>query len=320
MLRKCKMGMGGVRVNITVVGAGAVGGYFGGRLQEAGLNVTFLVREKRARQLAETGLVIHSPHGNAHLRPHLVLRPEDIATCDVILLSVKNYHLDGVIPLLHPLVNNGAKVLPLQNGVEHYRRLAEEFGEDVVLGGLCNIIVTLDDVGRVVHSSKSHFLTYGARTPQQTEFCAKLALAVEHVNSKWIYSNDIWADIWNKFMLITAFSGVTTASRLSMDQIAKSPATLEVLQTALREMWTIANHHGVSLPESSIQRTIEQMSKQPPGSTSSMHQDLRKGLELEVESLQGAALRLAEEVGVSTPVIRTLYGLMKPFEFPTHNL
>ncbi|MDQ7094301.1 ketopantoate reductase family protein [Desulfosporosinus sp. PR] len=301
-------------MNITVIGAGAVGGYFGGRLAEAGHNLTFLVRENRAKQLADSGLVIKSPHGDLALTPHIVQNPQEIKTCDLIILSTKNYHLEGTFAQIRPLVSLGAKLLPLLNGIEHYELLAKEFGSDKVLGGLCKIFSTLDADGVIHHTDKIHEITFGALQPSQSKFCLEVKQALENSLLTITCSGNIWDDIWSKYAFITAFSAITTASRLSIDQVAENEATKEVYSHLLQEMWSLSRECGAILRDDFVPQNLNAISNYPKGSTSSMHKDFRKGLPLEVESFQGAAIRLGIKHGLELPTVRALYGLLKPFE------
>lgn len=305
-------------MKITVIGAGAVGGYFGARLADSGLDVSFLVRANRAKQLTNSGLVIKSPFGDLTLQPQLVQDVKEIKGCDLVLLSVKNYQLEEVLTQIEPLVNLGAKVLPLLNGVEHFELLAKKFGPDNVLGGLCKLISTVDTEGVVHHTNKLHEITFGALQSSQVDFCLRTKQTLEKSILKITLSNNIMVDIWAKYAFITAFSGTTTASRLSIDKVAENEATKQVYARSLQEMWTLARANGVVLPDDFVQQNLEAISKFPAGSTSSMHQDFRKGLPLEVESLQGAAIRLSAQHGLEVPTVRTLYGLLKPFEGRTN--
>lgn len=301
-------------MKVVVVGAGAVGGYFGGRLQEAGLEVTFLVRENRAKQLREHGLVIQSPAGNVQLTPQIVVDAKEISACDLVLLAVKNYHLAPVLESLRPLVEQGAKVLPLLNGVEHFAILERAFGKKSILGGMCQIVTTLDKDGRIIHTSKLHDISFGVLDEEQTEFCQHFAKLTEAAVMPITMSHSIWVDLWSKYAFITAFSGITTASRLPINEILKVEPTKKVYHLLLTEMQTLATAKGVTLPAAFVEKTIDRMKLLPDGSTSSMHQDFRKGLPLEVESLQGAAIRLGKEAGVELPTVTTVYGLIKPYE------
>lgn len=302
-------------MNITVIGAGATGGYFGGRLAESGLNVTFLVRENRGVQLKTKGLVITSPFGNITItEPRISLDSRNIANCDLVLLGVKNYQLAGTIPQLKDLVNRGAKILPLLNGVEHFEILIQEFGRENVLGGICKVIATLDNEGTICQTSKIHDLIFGELEPSNEEFCSRVNQIMSKANLNITYSKDIWVDIWSKYAHITSLSGVTTAAQLSNDQVFSIESTREIYMRSLGEMQNLARAFGVALPDDFIQQSVKAIGKHPKGSTSSMNQDKRKGLPLEVESLQGVAIRFAKRYGLDLPTISTFYGLIKPYE------
>jgi 2-dehydropantoate 2-reductase len=302
-------------MNITVVGAGATGGYFGGRLAESGLNVTFLVREKRAAQLRANGLVIKSPVGDFTLKePQIAIHSEDIPACDLVILGLKNYQLSASLPQLKALVERGAKILPFLNGVEHFEILAKEFGEESVLGGVCKIISTLDSEGTIHHTGKLHQILFGELSPSNKEFCLQLEQAFSKANMRAKYSNTIWNEIWSKYAFINVFSGVTTAGDLTTDQIDANEAAKNVYRRSLEDMERLAATYEVTLSEDFVSQNVEALAKYPKGSTSSMHQDRRKGLLLEVESLQGAAIRLASRKDMELPTIETLYGLIKPYE------
>ncbi|RFU62895.1 ketopantoate reductase family protein [Peribacillus glennii] len=302
-------------MNIVIMGAGAVGAYFGGRLAETGQNIHFLVREGRARQLNENGLEIKSTHGDYHF-DHLNFTADagDIENPDLVILAVKGYHLNGTIPLLKTLATKGAKVLPLLNGIEHIPILQKELGFDAVIGGSAYIIATLDDKGYVIHSSGQHDIVFGPLHPSQEEICSQLEAISRDAKMKSRLSREILYELWNKYTFITAFSGVTTASGLEIGEILSSPPTAELLDKVLKEMQKLAKSQGVTLSDEEVAHAFTKFGKFPSSATSSMHQDRRKGLTLEVEHLQGGALRLAKQAGISLPVVETLYGLIKPFE------
>ncbi len=301
-------------MNITVLGAGATGGYFGGRLAECGLNVTFLVRERRAAQLKEKGLVIKSVVGDLNIKePQIAISPEDIPACDLVIVGLKNYHLSGALPQLKVLVEKGAKILPLLNGVEHFQILREEFGAENVLGGVCKIISTLDSEGNIIHTGKLAQIIFGELDPPNKAFCQQMEQAMSKANMKVKDTENILKEIWSKYAFISVFSGVTSAGDLTIDQVNAQEATRNLYRRSLEEMKSLADAYGVSL-EDFVSLNMEGLPKYPKGSTSSMHQDKRKGLPLEVESLQGGAIRLASKKGMELPTIETLYGLIKPYE------
>lgn len=302
-------------MNITVVGAGATGGYFGARLAESGLNVTFLVRQNRANQLKTNGLVVKSIMGDITIKePQIALDPNEILHCDLVLLGLKNYQLTASLPQLKVLVNRGAKILPILNGVEHFEILTKEFGEENVLAGNCKIISNLDKEGTIHHTSKLHKIIFGEAIPSQKDFCTKLQQAMSKANLEAIYSKNIWVEIWIKYAFITVFSGVTTAGNLTTDLIYNNDATRNIFRRSLEEMKSLASAYGVILPDEFVSSNVKSLAKYQKGTTTSMHQDLKKGLPLEVESLQGAAIRFASRKNLELPTIETLYSLIKPFE------
>ncbi|UFT98503.1 ketopantoate reductase family protein [Radiobacillus kanasensis] len=302
-------------MNIVVLGAGALGAYFGARWQEAGQNVTYLVRSRRAKQLREHGLHIQSVQGDYEVNtPKIVEQPEDIDSADLVLLAVKGYHLPSTYPALDVLVEKGAKILPILNGNEHFDVLQERYGVEKVLGGLAFIIATLNENGHVVHTSKAHDMVFGALHPSQTELCEQLQQISEPANFSNTYSDNIQEAIWNKYMFIHAFSGITTASNLSIGEIWEQTETLNIAYKLLEEMKELANASGVSITTKHVEAASENLHKFHPEATSSMHQDRRKGLPLEVEHIHGGALRQAKKVGLTLPYTETIYGLIKPFD------
>ncbi|MFF2289248.1 ketopantoate reductase family protein [Peribacillus butanolivorans] len=302
-------------LNIVIIGAGALGSYFGGRLQQAGQHVQYLVRKKRAQQLKENGLRITSPHGNyAFNELHIIEDVKKIEQVDLVILAVKGQHLQGTIPDLKLLVEKGAKILPLLNGIEHISILQDELSEAAVIGGSAFIIATLNEKGHVIHSNKNHDLIFGPLHPSQTKICDEFEQAVSSAIMGASRTENILIRMWIKYMFITAFSGVTTASNLPIGTIRRFPETNRLLEHVLIEMKKLANAYNVGITEQNVAQALENMAGLPDESTSSMHQDLRKGQTLEVEHLQGGALRLAEKVNLKLPVIETLHGLIKPFE------
>ncbi|MFY0779249.1 2-dehydropantoate 2-reductase [Peribacillus simplex] len=302
-------------LNIVIIGAGALGSYFGGRLQQAGQHVQYLVRKNRAKQLKENGISITSPHGNYQFNDlHITENVNDIEKVDLVILAVKGQHLQGTLTDLKVLVEKGAKVLPLLNGLEHISILQDELGDEAVMGGSAFIIATLDEKGHVIHSNDNHDLIYGPLHPSQKKICDDFEQAVGSAIMEVSRTEKILIRMWIKYMFITAFSGVTTATNLPIGTIRRFQETNGLLEKVLVEMKELANAYDVGITVQNIAQALENMAGLPDESTSSMHQDRRKGQILEVEHLQGGALRLADKVGLELPVIGTLYALIKPFE------
>lgn len=303
-------------MNIVVLGAGALGAYFGGRCQEAGHPVQFLVRSNRADQMRENGLKLYSPCGDYEVSElNIVESTEDIHHADVVILAVKGYHLnEELMTNLKALVGKGATVLPLLNGIEHIQYLQDELGEENVMGGLCYIISTLDENGHVIHSSDQHDLIFGPLHPSQTELCNELEDIFDHAKMAGVLSSNIMLGLWNKYMVITAFSGVTTAGDLTLGAIRETSNTMKLAEEVLHEIKLLAISNGINLTDEHIEKAKELLGGFPGEATSSMHQDRRKGMQIEADHLLGGALRLAEQEGLKLPHIETLYALVKPYE------
>lgn len=306
-------------MNVVVLGAGALGVYFGGRMLEAGHAVTFLVRERRAEQIKQQGLTIHSPKGNYTLNnPHIETDVTNIQDIDLVLFAVKGYHVQGALNDLKTLADKGAYILSVLNGVEHLTILDKHLGDTPgqahpVIGGLSFIIATLDEHGHVHHTSEQHDLVFGARHPSQETFIEKLNTALKQTNMGRHQSEDISLAIWEKYMFITAFSSVTIATNLPIGIIRQYPETFDIGINVLYEMKTLANAYQVALTEEHVNKALTLTESLPPEGTSSMHQDKRKGLALELDHLQGAALRLAEQANIELPTIELIYRMNLPF-------
>src|SRR6185503_19109708 len=205
-------------MRILVLGAGATGGYFGGRLAEAGVDVTFLVRARRAEALAMSGLVIQSPAGDFKGPVKTVLAEALAPGYDLVLFTCKAYDLDGAIAAIRPAMGPETRVLPVLNGIRHLDALDAAFGKANVLGGTAQIGATLTPEGAVHHMSKFHLLTFGERVPAQANFCGHLARTAEPAKIDARHSPHVMQDMWDKFVMITVVAGMTTpmAPRISV--------------------------------------------------------------------------------------------------------
>lgn len=266
-------------MKIVVLGAGALGAYFGARWEEAGHEVVNLVRDGRADQIEKNGLKLHSTMGDYEVtNPQIARHPEEIEHPDVVFLAVKGYHLSGTLEWLKLLVEKGAKVYPVLNGMEHIHILQKELGEEAVIGGHAYIIATLDEMGHVVHTSKFHDLYFGPLHPSQQSICEELAIACNQANLNGTLSPHILKDMWKKYMFITAFSGITTAVNQPIGVVRSFPQTLQTAKHMLEEMKELANAHHADLTDDQVEDAFQRLRKLDGEMTSSMHQDRRKGL------------------------------------------
>jgi len=302
-------------MNITVIGAGALGAYFGARFQQAGANVSFLVREKRYSQIKKNGIHISSSQGDYQLQePKLILHPDEVETCDLVLLSVKGYHLSGALNHVKGLVEKGAYLLPVLNGIEHIGILQDYVGKARVLGGLASIMATLDEKGNVVNTSPFHDLLFGALEPEQKAVCDRLEDFLKDANVNSRHKEDILQELWKKYMFIHAFSGVTTAVNMPIGPIRENEETFHLLEFLLQEVKLLANARHVTISEEDVNEVKKKILALNDDATTSMHQDRRKENTLELDHIHGGAVRLAIEVGLNLPYTRAIYGIIKPYE------
>lgn len=300
-------------MNIVVIGAGAVGGYFGGKLAQTGIPVTFLVREKRAQQIKERGLRVQSVHGDFTVHPHCVLSAEEVDKPDLVIVSVKNYHLEALYPELTTFINRGAKILPLLNGVRHMDRLVSTFGPEHILGGLCYIESTLNDFGDILQKSLMHDIIFGPLTSMDSTFLNEVEAVFLKSGVNVKLSKEILTEMWSKYIFLVTLSGMTAATRSSIG-IAQSDSVLNsFLREFVEELVNLAKAQPVELPEDFTEQMVTRINNLNPDMTSSLHRDLEKGLPLELDSLQGAVIEMADKHSIATPCTQAIYALLHPF-------
>ncbi|QRF22577.1 ketopantoate reductase family protein [Alicyclobacillus sp. TC] len=300
-------------MRIGILGAGAVGGYFGGRLAMAGVPVRFLVRPKRYQQLREHKLWIHTDDEEWQLEPNLAATPEELGHVDVLLVALKNYHLEAAFPTLDEVVKRGARLLPLLNGMDHLDILSERYGSHRVLGGTCYIETTLDEDGHVRKAGPMHDLVFGPRSEEQKEFAEKLYQTMLLGKFRVTLSEQIETEMWRKYTFLTCLSGMTAATRSPVGVFVNDEFSLAYLHSLAEEIIRIARAEGAQLPTEMAKEIAVRMQKASPSLTSSMHRDLEKGLPLELESLQGGFLRRAHKHQIAAPHLAAIYALLHPY-------
>jgi 2-dehydropantoate 2-reductase len=282
-------------MRILVVGAGAVGGYFGGRLLQAGRDVTFLVRPRRAAELAKHGLTIRSPVGNFHHpSPPIVLQDDLSDPVDVVLLSCKAYDLDGAMASFAKAVGPPTAILPLLNGMRHLDRLAERFGAERVLGGTCAISATLDADGAIVHLNDWHALSFGELDGSHSQRVETIASALLNAGFDARLSGEIRQEMWEKWVFIATAAGITCLMRASVgDYVAAGAADLAM--GLLTECASIAAAHGFPLREPALERARSAMTAAGSHFKASMLRDIEGGKPVEGDQILGDLLLRAKK-------------------------
>lgn len=301
-------------MRILVVGAGAVGGYFGGRLLESGEDVTFLVRERRRKQLEDKGLVIESIHGNAFFHPKTILTGENAERFDIILLSTKAYHLDKAIEDIIPFVGKETVILPLLNGISHIEKLANRFGEEKVIGGLCFIETTLDHEGKIIQTSPIHDLVFGERSGEKTDRIHRIEKTFSKAKATFRLSDHINRDMWQKYLFISTMSGITTLYRSAIGPILKEESGRNTIKQLLNEIISVMNKLEAPIVENIESIILKQLDGLTFTMKSSMQRDMEKLLPVEADHLHGHLLKFARQHQINTPVLEAIYANLKIYE------
>ncbi|SEG60350.1 ketopantoate reductase [Bryocella elongata] len=306
--------MGAMR--ILVVGAGAVGGYFGARLMAAGRDVTLLVREGRAAQIREHGLQVISPFGDLHLQPKLVTAAELRANptpYDLILLSTKAYSLEAAMEDFAPAVGAQTSILPLLNGMRHLEAMEARFGAHAVLGGSTRIVSDMDAEGRIHQLEPLHDVVFGERDKSVTPRIQAIAAALHGANFDDKLAPDVLAFMWQKWVFLAALGGITCLMRGSIGEVAAAPGGLETAAAILDETDAIATANGYPTPQAFLENTRSRVLKKDSPLTASMYRDLERGAAVEADQILGDLIRRGKEKGVAAPLVTAAYAQLSVY-------
>ena len=303
-------------MRILVLGAGAIGGYFGGRLAAAGADVTFLVRDRRAAQLAAGGLVIKSPTGDLTLPSPKTLTAGAAADIpfDIVLLTCKAYDLGAAIESIAPHVGAASAVLPLLNGMAHLDALDARFGEARVLGGLCQIAATLTPDGEIRHLNDAHRLVFGERDGRRTARVQALAAVMAGAKFESRPSDDILQEMWEKFVMLATLAGMTCLMRASVGAIMAAAEGEALMREFLDECAAVAAAAGHPPRASFLERTRPLLTARESDFTASMLRDIERGGPTEGDHILGDLLRRGRRFGVSTPLLRVANCHLESYE------
>ena len=301
-------------MKILVLGAGATGGYFGGRLAVSGADVRFLVRPKRAAQLAARGIVIESSFGNAATPVNTVTQEPLGGAFDLIILSCKSYDLASSIAAIAPAVGSRTQILPLLNGLRHLDDLDAAFSPSRVLGGMCHLSVDLGDDGTIRHLNTLHLLTYGPRTPSQEAFCNALLPLLQKANFDSKLAGDVIRDMWGKWVLLAALAGLTCLMRASVGEIATTRDGVSFMLALIDECAAVAEANGKA-PKSEALATIKTLLTDAKSQVvASMLRDMQRGRPIEGDHIIGDMLARAGAAGVATPLLKLAYANVEAYQ------
>lgn len=302
-------------MRILVIGAGATGGYFGGRLLESGADVTFLVRGKRAAQMAEHGLVIRSSLGDATLpNPPTVQAGELRESYDLILLSCKAYHLPQVIEDMAPAVGPNTVILPVLNGMRHLDLLDARFGKERVLGGQCVIAATLDAQGTVRHLNQSHSVTFGERDGSRSERVERILATLSKAKFEPRLSTTILQDMWDKWVFLASLAGITCLMRAPVGDIMAAPGGEQATLQLLDDCRSVAERNAHAPSDAVLARARGVLTEAGSALSASMMRDLEQGGPVEADHVVGDLLARSNAAATELPMLRTAYAHLKAYE------
>jgi 2-dehydropantoate 2-reductase len=301
-------------MRILVIGAGAVGGYFGGRLTEAGKDVTFLVRARQAEAIRKHGLRILSPHGDATVHPKLILADEIAGAYDLIILCVKAYSLAEAINDFAAAVGPGTIILPLLNGMRHIEHLTKQFGEDSVIGGVCLIAAEVDKDGRIVQLTDIHRLVYGERTGGNSARMNSLHQTMQGATFDARTSENILQEMWEKWVLLASLGAATCLMRGTIGEIEAIAGGADLSRAILGECSAISTACGYPPGASFLGRTEKVLTARGSALTSSMYRDLIRNAPVEVDQILADLIDRGRKHGISTPLLEAACVNLKIYE------
>ena len=303
-------------MRIAVFGTGGVGGYFGGRLAEAGEDVAFIARGEHLAAIRERGLRVDSPEGDFLIHPAAAHDdPGEVGPVEAVIVAVKAWQLPEAAAAMKPLVDRATFIVPLLNGVDAPDVLAAALGREHVLGGLCRIFAHIEGPGHIVHTGFPPTIDFGELEGGRTERVQRFADSLGRCKAVIpTVHDDVVAAMWMKFAFIAAVSGVGSVTRAPYGVIRSIPETRALLEQAMAEVQAVGRARGVELADDLVDRIMAIVDGLAADEIPSMQRDVLAGRPSELEAQNGAVVRLGAEAGVPTPVHRFLYASLLPQE------
>ncbi len=299
-------------MRILIFGTGGVGGYFGGRLAQAGEDVTFIARGEHLRAIKDSGLKVDSPTGDFVVFPAKATDDvTEVEEVDLVVLGVKAWQVPEAARAIKPVVQSNTTVLPLQNGVDAVSQLVNELGADSVIGGLCRIISFVLAPGHIRHAGFTPSIIIGELDNRQTRRITTIEQVFKRAGLEITIAPDIQVALWTKFLFITSFSGVGAMANAPAGVVRTDPKWRALMIKCMKEIYSLAHARGIPLPADSVEKVMANVDRLPEDSTSSMQRDIIAGKPSELESQNGAVVRMAREAGVEVPTHELIYRTLK---------
>lgn len=298
-------------MRIAVIGAGGIGGYFGGRLAAAGHDVTFVARGAHLEAIQRDGLVVGSVAGDVTIFPAMATAdPGEMGQVDLVMLCVKTWQLAPAIDSLSSLVGPDTGVMTVQNGVEAPAQVATAFGEAAVLPGVARIFAFIERPGVIRHMGGPASLAFAEWDNRPSSRVEAIRAALATAGAAVEVPEDIWAELWTKLLVVVPFGTLGAAANATIGELRTTPSTRGLLEEAMEEIRDVAEARGIRLADDVVARSMAFLDDQPEAATTSLQRDLLGGQRSELEAWTGAVARLGQESGVTTPVHRVLYNVL----------
>jgi 2-dehydropantoate 2-reductase len=302
-------------VRIAVFGTGGVGGYFGGRLAERGEDVIFIARGGHLRAIKEKGLKVDSRDGDFVIYPAAATDTcSDVGPVDLVIVGVKAWQVPDAARAMKPLVGSNTTVLPLQNGVDAASQLVEVLGSDNVIGGLCRIVSFVVAPGHIRHAGSTPSVIIGELDNRQTSRIVMIEHLFKRAGVQITIATDIQVALWTKLLFIASFSGVGAIANAPAGVLRTDPQRRSQMMSAMQEIYALAHARGINLPPDCVDAVMAAVDALSEDATSSMQRDIAAGKPSELESQNGAVVRMAHEARVEVPTHALIYHTLRPLE------
>ena len=301
-------------MRIIIMGAGAVGAYYGGALARAGRDVVLVARGEHGEKMREDGLRVESYWGDYVVHPEVVTTPNEVGIADLVLHCVKLYSNADTIPTMHPLIGDETVVLTIQNGITGGESLAAEFGWEKVLEGATYIETSISGPGNIVQTGSAARIEFGERDGSETDRVARVrdALSVPGIQTE--VSSDIRASLWSKMVSIGALGTVVTAARASLSEVLEMDGGVETIRTVMEEIVASGKAQGIKFPNGVVDAKIADAKAEAGEFQSSLQSDFNRGGKLELDDILGAAVRLGRAAGIPMPASTALVMTLQKFK------
>ncbi len=301
-------------MKVAVMGAGAVGGYYGGVLARDGVDVALICRGAQKDAIRGKGLSVDSHWGQFTVNPFATDNPGEVGPVDLVLHCVKLYSNDEAVPLLRPMVGDETKILTIQNGVTSGQRLADEFGWDMVLQGATYIEAAIAAPGHIEQTGSAARIEFGERDGTESGRAQAIRTLLDRTGIQVAVSSDIASTLWTKLVAVAAFGTVMTVSRSALPAVLSWPEGTATIRTVMEEIVAVGKARGIDFPPDVVDERIAAAAEEAEEFVSSLQMDMRAGKPLEVDELLGAVVRMARDMGIPVPASSALVMALEPFK------